>query len=204
MALLTIPPSRAEDIERAKDFLFEVYGEGQWTEENYLELSDRVNRLIELSEGRLIVLPMPTPDHQDVIWNIAEVFKTWARRRGGRAFVAALPARLWTGKFREPDVMLYSPEHIDRVGKQYGGPPDIAVEVFSPSTERTDLDEKMSEYAQAGIVEYWVVSVDTPQVEQYMLENGRYRLHAQLGAGEILRSTTFTDLEIAIDAIYAG
>jgi len=33
--------------------------QGEWTEEDYLSLPE-TNRLVELSDGKLVVLPMPT------------------------------------------------------------------------------------------------------------------------------------------------
>ncbi len=202
MSTLTIPPARVDDIERAKDFLFAIYGEARWTEAAYLELSDRTNRKIELSEGRLIVPNTPTPEHQDIILNIAVILRAWALRYGGHAFVAALPVRLWSGKFREPDLLLFTAQHRDRVKKQHVEPPDLAVEVLSPATEKVDMQEKMREYAQAGIPEYWIVSTDAPELEQYVLERGQYRLQARLGAGETLRAATLPDLTVAMDEIY--
>lgn len=202
MDAITIPPERAADIEPAKDFLFSVYGEGVWTEERFLELSGRTNRIIELSEGRLIVPPMPTPEHQDVLWNVAEILKAWARRHGGRAFVAALPVRLWAGKFREPDVILYTPEHVERIQKQYAGVPDLAVEVLSPGTEKVDLADKMREYAEAGIPEYWIVDAESPRLEQYVLAQGRYVPQARYGPGETVRAATLVDLEFPLAQLY--
>ncbi|MBM4424531.1 MAG: Uma2 family endonuclease [Chloroflexi bacterium] len=193
---------KSDDDERLKELLFSVYGHTRWTDEQYLGVSERTNRPIELSEGRLIVLDMPTSEHQDIVGNIYVVFRAWAQKHGGRAFVAAMPVRLWPGKFREPDVMLYTAEHRDRVSKQYGGPPDLAVEVLSPSTEEADRVEKMAEYAQAGIGEYWIVGAEEQYVEQYVLEGERYRLHARVGAGETLRAATITDLEAGVDSLY--
>jgi Uma2 family endonuclease len=204
MTVLTIPPLRAEDVQPAKDFLFAVYGESRWTEENYLAMSDRTNHIIEFSEGRLIVPAMPTPKHQDIVLLLALLVRSWALKHGGRAFVSPMPVRLWPGKFREPDVFLYTAAHRDRVSEQYGGVPDLAIEVLSPSTEKTDTDEKMGEYAQAGVPEYWVVSVDDVHVEQYVLDGAQYRLHAALSAGNTVRAVTLTDLEIAVDELYAS
>jgi len=202
MDTITIPPARADDVGPAKDFLYSIYGEGQWTEARFLELSERTNRIIELSEGRLIVPPMPTPEHQDILWNVAEILKAWARQHGGRAFVAALPVRLWAGKFREPDVILYTREHQDRIGKKYAGVPDLAVEVLSPSTEKVDMADKMREYAEAGIPEYWVVDAETPHLEQYVLAQGRYAPPTLYGPGETVRAATLADLEFPLAQLY--
>lgn len=203
MNAITIPPVQAADIEPAKDFLFSVYGEGVWTEERFLELSGRTNRIIELSEGRLIVPPMPTPEHQDVVGALYLILRAWARRHGGRAFVAALPVRLWPGKFREPDVILYTREHVERIQKQYAGVPDLVVEVLSPSTEKVDLADKMQEYAEAGIPEYWIVDAESPRLEQYVLTEGRYAAQARYGPGGTVRAATLADLEFPLAQLYA-
>lgn len=68
-----------------------------------------------------------------------------------------LSVRLWPGKIREPDVLFVSHEHADRVGEQFYGPPDLVIEVLSAGTWRTDRLEKLVEYAQADIMEYWIV-----------------------------------------------
>ena len=203
-SILTIPPTNTNDVERAKDFLFAIYGEGGWTESAYLELSDRINYLIEFSDERLIVLPMPTYDHQTIVLILGRLFQDWARLHGGRAFISPYPVRLTSGKFREPDVMLYCADHLDRITKQYGGIPDLIVEVLSPSTKGIDLDEKKSEYAQAGVSEYWIVDSESTHIEQYVLDNDAYRLHATLGTGDTLRAVTLEDLEMSVEKIYTA
>ncbi|MBI3761718.1 MAG: Uma2 family endonuclease [Chloroflexi bacterium] len=204
MTLLAIPPQRVEDIDRAKEFLFRTFGESRWSEERYLDLSDSTNHLIELSEGRLIVLPMPTPKHQDIVGNIYLVFRRWASEHKGKTLMAPVPVRLWSGKFREPDVMLFSAEHRDRVGEKFSGPPDLAVEILSPGSIANDKDEKFKEYARAGIPEYWILDSEQPSLEQYLLEGEKYRLHAQLGSGDMARADVLAGLEVSIDVIYTS
>ena len=41
--------------------------QGAWSEEDYLWLTDHSNRLIELTDGYLEVLPMPTDEHQGLL-----------------------------------------------------------------------------------------------------------------------------------------
>lgn len=119
-------------------------------------------------------------------------------------YVALLPVRLWPGKFREPDVMLYAAEHRDRIAEQYGDPPDLAVEVWSPGTADVEAQEKMAEYAQAGIPEYWMVAVETRRLTQYVLGAGAYELRAEFGAGATVRPAAFPDLEFSLDSLYTS
>ena len=153
--------------------------QGQWTEEDYFALPER-NRHLELSEGRIIVPPHPTPRHQRVVLKIASELRAFVReQRLGEVFVAPVPVRLWPGKIREPDVFFVAREHLDRVGDQVCGVPDLVVEVTSPGTERADRIEKFSEYARAGIREYWLVDPAAATVEVFVLERGVYVLAAR-------------------------
>ena len=56
--------------------------QGQWSENDYLSLQNRTNRLVELSDGRIEVLPMPKPLHQ----RIALYLYTLLRLRVGIEF----------------------------------------------------------------------------------------------------------------------
>jgi|GEM_PF-292169 len=200
--VLTLPLKRSEDIACAKDFLFEIYGGRKWTENAYLDLLDYTNRIVELQDERLIVPYMPTLDHQSIIGNLYELFRAWARKFGGLAIMAAYPIRLAQGKFREPDLMIYAAEDRERAKKQYGEPPNLVVEVLSPHTRKVDLEEKMIEYAEASISEYWIVGTEEVQIEQYVLEGDRYKLHATLGKGDVLRAATLEGLEVRVDEVY--
>lgn len=148
--------------------------QGEWTEADYWPLSER-NRIIELSDGKLIVPPMPTDDHQMIVGNIYRaVWHFVADHKLGRVRMSPLPVRLWPGKIREPDVMVMLSEHQERIEKQRWGPPDLAVEVLSPGTQATDRTEKLREYGAASIQEYWIVSPEQQSVEVYHLEGDNY------------------------------
>ena len=41
--------------------------QGTWTEAQYLKLTDTCNRLLEFTDGRIDVLPMPTDRHQSIL-----------------------------------------------------------------------------------------------------------------------------------------
>ncbi|MCC7371758.1 MAG: Uma2 family endonuclease [Chloroflexi bacterium] len=54
---------------------------------------------------------------------------------------------------RGPDVSFISAAHLARVGEPrtfFAGSPDLAVEVVSPNDRYTDVQEKVSEWLQAG------------------------------------------------------
>src|SRR3972149_7934837 len=146
-------PSRPE----TKDIVYNWLTERRWTQDEYLLFANDQNTLIELSDGKVVIHEMPTPQHQSIVLNLAALLRHYPE---SKTFTAPMPIQLWPGKMREPDVVLYRTEHLDRVQEQFAGPPDLVVEVLSPSTRSVDLGEKMGEYAQADIPEYWIAEQD--------------------------------------------
>jgi Uma2 family endonuclease len=73
----------------------------------------------------------------------------------------------------EPDLLVVCDfSKIEEYGCQ--GPPDVVMEILSPSTEKKDRVLKFQAYQKAGVREYWVVDSDTQSVQVHLLENGRY------------------------------
>jgi hypothetical protein len=44
--------------------------QGKWTEADYFRLPES-NKIVELSEGRLIISPSPTNQHQEILFKLA-------------------------------------------------------------------------------------------------------------------------------------
>ena len=178
--------------------------QGDWTEESYFALPD-TSRLVELSEGKLILLPHPTNTHQQVVGNLYRYLYAFIDAHDlGIARFAPLPVRLWPDKIREPDILFVSHEHADRIGEQAYGPPDLVVEVISASTRRTDRVEKFVEYARAGVSEYWLVDPEAQSVEVFVLEDNAYTLLVKAGSGEQARSKLLEGFEVDADEVFAG
>jgi Uma2 family endonuclease len=78
---------------------------------------------------------------------------------------------------RMPDIMFVATEHLDRVKDTYlDGPADLAIEVISPQSVKRDRQEKLAEYEQAGIPEYWIVDEAQKEALFYVLgADGKYR-----------------------------
>ena len=80
--------------------------QGQWSEADYLWLTDHTSRLIEFTDGYLEVLPMPTDAHQTMVLLLYELLVAFVRPRGGKVLVAPLRLKIRDGKYREPDIVL--------------------------------------------------------------------------------------------------
>jgi len=174
-----------------------------WSEEAYLQLAERSNLLFEYADGQLLILPMPTSEHQAILLEFATRAKAWLKEHNaGKVLVAAHPIRLWPGRYREPDIMIWTTAHLHRIGQRESDPPDLVLEILSPSNPEHDTDTKLREYAQADIPEYWIVNPEHKALTIYLLQDDRYHLHSHVGQGEVARSVILPGFEVAVDVLF--
>jgi Uma2 family endonuclease len=183
-------------------YLFPV--QGDWSEEDYLALD--TNHLVELSDGVLEVLPMPTTSHQILVLALYGLLNAFASAHDlGTTLVAALPVRLWRDKFREPDVVFMLKAHVSRVGEEYWDRADLVMEVVSADDEsrRRDLKKKRHDYARAGIPEYWIVDPREGRITVLRLAGKRYVVHGEFAAGGVATSYLLPGFSVDVGTAFA-
>jgi len=105
----------------------------------------------------------------------------------------------------EPDICFFGPEK----GKAFTPSqskfpaPDLIVEVLSESTEANDRGIKFEDYAAHGVGEYWIVDPVAETIEQYLLQEGVYRLAVKVKTGSIA-SAVVAGFEIPVRAVFDG
>ena len=135
-------PHTITDVPRGhewKDVLEEILPrQGQWSEQEYLVLTDHRTRLIEFTDGFLDVLPMPTDKHQAILGFLYTAFLSFIEPRGGKVRFSPLRLRIRPGKFREPDLLLLHSAADSRRQNQYWLGADLALEVVSDEKPERD------------------------------------------------------------------
>jgi len=175
--------------------------QGEWTEEDYFRLPE-TNKIIELSEGRLIITPSPTDQHQKISFRLSLSIGNYVLTNNlGEVRYSPLDVRLWKNKIRQPDIAFMSNEHKDRIMEKYWEVPDLVVEILSESTIDTDRKDKFYEYEKAGVLEYWIVDPEAKTIEVYVLENGTYILFGKYGVGEVAKSKLLNGLVVRVDDV---
>jgi Uma2 family endonuclease len=178
--------------------------QGEWSEAEYLALD--TNQLVEFSDGCIEVLPMATLFHQLIVEYLYELLKAFlAVQSSGKVIFAPLPIRLWSGKFREPDIIFFRWERVKDVHGQPEGA-DLVMEVVSEGEEnrQRDLVKKREEYSKAGISEYWTVDPQEKHITVLVLEAGGYREHGIFGSGTTASSVLLTGFSASVDAVFAA
>lgn len=177
--------------------------QGKWTEADYFRLPE-TNRIIELSEGRLIITPSPTEQHQMILGKLYILLANHVlTKKLGKVVMSPMDTRLWEGKVRQPDIVFMNDEHLDRTTEKTWGVPDLVVEILSEGTAKIDKEDKYLEYQKAGVQEYWIVDPFNQSIEVYALKNGIYEIFGKWGSGEIAKSKLLDGFKVSIDSIMA-
>jgi Uma2 family endonuclease len=178
-----------------------------------LENSPDDGRRYELIDGVLIVGPSPIWGHQAGGGELFVLLKQ-ACPPDLRVVTAPFDWRISRKTQVVPDIVVARFADLDSApGRKYlGAPPLLVVEVAAPSTRRYDRTLKMTTYAQAGALSYWLVEPDPdqPSVTTYELgEDGSYRPGAAAIGHETLTVTapfalSFSPWELLADLRPAG
>jgi Uma2 family endonuclease len=77
-----------------------------------------------------------------------------------------------------PDVSFVSAKRVDRTDKHYyDGPPDLAIEVLSPSDRKGYVERKLAVYLETGTKSIWLVDPRRRTVEVVSSLDNRRMLH---------------------------
>jgi Uma2 family endonuclease len=115
----------------------------------------------ELIDGVLYrMAPAPNTKHQQVLFNLVSAFVLHFSRFGqqGQLFFAPTDLILSDGTTVQPDMLFVSEDRRGIITlRGCEGPPDLVVEIPSPSNTAHDLDVKRELYARFGIPEYLIL-----------------------------------------------
>lgn len=161
---------------------------GPLTNEEYFALPES-NLHIELFEGRVVMAPSPMPDHQRVVLKLAIALSRHAEVHDGEAFVSPLDVEVGPGMVYQPDALYFAAgNEPNRGASRVDRVPDVVIEVLSPGTRRYDLNDKLPNYARAGVREFWGVDPIARTVEVHTNEGGAFGEATRVAFGESIPS----------------
>ena len=177
--------------------------QGDWDEAEYLAVTDGSNRLIELVDGYVEVLPVPTETHQDIIVSLFDLLRAFTNTIGGKVYFAGLRVRTRGNNYREPDLALLRSAQDPRRGQRYWEGADLVVEVVSDSAADHERDyiRKRLEYAIARIPEYWIVDPQAQSILVLTLKSAQYIEHGRFVRGEVATSPLLPGLQVNVSAV---
>ena len=175
------------------------------TAEQYFAL-DLPERHTQLVNGEIVV-NKPTLNHQRIVGEIYGLLREWCRAAADRGEAGLeVDVHLDDRNVYAPDVWWVRQERIPGRGdKRIVGPPDLAVEVRSPSTWRYDVGTKKRVYEATGLPELWLVDTNAETVLVYRRSSPKsetFDVALELGRGEQLTTPLLLGLEIDLSELF--
>lgn len=175
------------------------------TYEDYLEIPND-GRRYEIIDGELYVNPAPAEKHQTAVVNITGLLWTYMRvHHTGRVYVSPFDVILSDADVVQPDVLWSAEEHAGRRSQRgIEGPPDLVVEVLSPSPIKLDEKIKRTRYEFFGVPEYWIVDPEAERIRVFRLRGRSLALVAELSGDDALTSPVLPGFEITAADVFHG
>jgi Uma2 family endonuclease len=178
--------------------------QGTWSEAQYLRLSDQTNQLIEFTDGSIEVLPMPSDTHQMLLRYLLFALIRFVEPAGGCVLFAPLRLQLREGKIREPDILVLRDTNDPRRQNALWFGADLVVEIVSPDNPRRDTRDKVRDYAEAGIPEYWIVNPIDNTITVLTLDGSAYATHGVFTRNATATSRLLAGFVVEVDAVFGG
>ena len=143
----------------------------RWTYEEFVRLPSEGSTRYEVIDGELAVTPAPTTPHQRVVTNLVRVLGTFVHEHAlGTLLPGPVDVLFGEGDYFEPDLIFVRTDRSHLVTlRGIEGPPDLVVEILSPSTAARDRGVKLERYRHFRVPEYWIVDLDARSVEVWRL-----------------------------------
>ena len=145
-------------------------------------LSFDFEHMVELIKGQLYKMtPAPSSFHQSVSVKLTSRFDSFIADKSCALFHAPFDVILPIANEKkqtsttvvQPDLcVICDLEKIEEAG--CFGPPDLIIEILSPSTQKKDLTHKYNIYEETGVGEYWVIYPQSRMLHVFQLVDGEY------------------------------
>ena len=180
--MASVPLLPPDETELTWEVPTSLLARGHWSEDAYFQLTDGTNERVEFTDGRLEFLPMPTEVHEAIVqFLFLALHNHVTRKKLGKVYSNGIRLRIGPRKIRLPDVIFLHKDHFHARHNRVWDGADLVMEVVSddPKDRQRDYEEKLANYAEAGVAEYWIADRHRGLVIVHHLREGRYSVHGE-------------------------
>ena len=159
----------------------------------------------EWVDGEVFFMSPASSRHQDLSDFLTALLRLFVEARQlGLVRSAPFQMKLATRPSgREPDVLFVSRERLDRLKEMYlDGPADLAVEVVSGDSQKRDRVDKLYEYEQGGVREYWLIDPVRKEAIFYLLGDDNVYHPATVTADGEFHSAVLEGLRLKVEWLW--
>jgi Uma2 family endonuclease len=152
-----------------------------WTADMARSLPDD-GRRYEVLDGELSVTPAPSLRHQTVAFKLCVRLDSYVTAHSlGIALLSPADIEFSSRRLLQPDVFV-APPTASGTPREWSDISSLllVVEILSPSTARTDRQQKRRIYQSEGVPEYWIVDLDARVVERWQPHDTRPEIIADV------------------------
>lgn len=174
------------------------------TSRQFLELGeDPPGVRLELIKGEVAVSPSPIPEHAYAVTKLSRVLDVYIEEHDLGQLFGDVDTIFGEYDVRRPDILFFAKNRLHLIGpKAMEGPPDLAVEVVSPSSIRIDRKDKFALYAAGKVKHYWIVDPKQRTIEAYKLSRGKYIGRVRGSGSDVVRLPPFLKLDIPLEKLW--
>ena len=138
--------------------LFETPAHVRISSQQYID-DPRSEQKSDLIEGVFVMASPASYLHEDLVTFLIGTLATYVTaRKLGKVLGSNAAFELSEDNVYQPDISFILAERLYLARDVYfPGPPDIAIEIISPSSRNYDTVEKKINYARYGVQEYWLI-----------------------------------------------
>ncbi|MEH1852800.1 MAG: Uma2 family endonuclease [Nostoc sp.] len=176
------------------------------TLEEYINFDDGTDKRYELEDEVLVEMPPGTGKHESIITLLLVRFFLEIQKMGLPLQPRPNGTEVLTNKqLRRPDVCVITNEQaksIETTSAILKTAPPLLVEVVSPESIDRDYNQKTSEYAAMGVVEYWIVDPLENKITVCLLNQSSYKQTVFIEDQRIV-SQTFPELTLTAQQVFS-
>jgi len=142
-----------------------------WTEAE-LEARPENGFIHEVVDGELVMSPKNDFYHGDICSELLTVMRTFVRHhRLGAVLHSSTGFWMTNRNCRATDISFVAGARLKALGfhrstrRFFPGAPDLAVEILSPNSSRSEMDERLKDFFASGTRVAWIIDPDAQRAE---------------------------------------
>lgn len=171
------------------------------TARQYLLLGDDPPGVrLELVNGEIAVSASPMPRHSYVNTKLLKILANHIDDNDLGLLINDTDTVFGEYDVRRPDLIYFTKARMQLVEEDDAirFPPDLCVEILSPSSIAIDRADKFEQYAAGKVKYYWIVDPMRLSIEGFRLVGGKYKKTGGGAGDELVTLPPFPDLKIPL------
>lgn len=159
---------------------------------------------LELVDGEVAVSPSPRPRHSYPSIKLTTLLDRHIEEFDLGLLIQDCDTIFGEYDVRRPDLLFFTRarQHLVKADEAIDGPPDLCVEVVSPSSGTIDRKDKFKQYAEGGVSHYWFLDPQRKLLEGFKLKGKKFMPAGRGEGSDTVTLPPFPKLEIALAKLW--